>query len=198
LARFSFVAFAGLFLALPCAAQQPPVPAHVSATWEIKGIRLGASKDDVLAAVPGVVCKVEAFDAGLESCRDENAMLADKRALLRVKLLDGKVVLVELANLGRKQLEAATDALAAKFGPPTDIDESTYKPSFGDHVVRGPRHRWIDGDVQLVMNALEPRSDGGFPEGAVYLFDVDAHDKEWLGRYRAKGKGREAAEAIGL
>jgi hypothetical protein len=188
-----FAAFLAALLAIPCAASDPPP----SAQWEIKGIRLGASREQVLAAAPALACQAEPFDPGLESCRDAHAVLADKPALLRVKLLDGRVVLVELARLSRKQAAAAADALAAKYGPANFISEATFRHAFGDHVEKAPKHRWVDGDVQLVVNPLEVDA-SGMPSGAVYLFDVQQHDAQWLDRYRAKGKGKEAAEAIGL
>ena len=174
---------------------QDPTP---SARWELNGIALGATQAQVEALAPGLACTTEGFDAGLATCRDANATLADKPALLRVRLLDDRVVLVELARLRPKQVRAAHEALAQKFGPPSRTAEVTHRPAFGDHVVRDVKHVWEDGSVQLIANPLAPRADGGFPDGAVVLLDVARHDGEWLGRLRTQGKGRAAADAIGL
>lgn len=191
--RLAALGFAAL-VALPCAARadQP-----VSASWEIKGIHLGDSGKTLLGLVPTLACKAEAFDAGLETCRDAGATLADKPATLRVTLLDDKVVLVELADLRRKQTDAAADALAQKYGPANFVSEASFRHALGDHVEKAPKYRWVDGDVQLVVDPLEVGGNG-LPHGTVYLLDVERHDQQWLGRYRLGGKGKDAADAIGL
>lgn len=188
-----------LCAAFPCVslAQAPPEAAP-SARWEIKGIRLGASRAEIEALVPSLACKPADFDDGLSTCIDPNATLAEKTALLRVRLLDGKVVLVELAHLRPKQTRVAAEALVQKFGLANRISDATYRPAFGDHVVRDKKHIWEDAGIQLVVDPLEPKPDGTYPEGTVFLVDVAKYDGEWMGRFRTKGKGRNAADAIGL
>jgi hypothetical protein len=185
-------------VACNASAQDAHVPPRISSNWELKGLHLGTSTQDVQTAIPAATCKTETFDAGLSTCRDSNNTLAGKSAMVTVRLLDGKAVLIEIANINQAQAKTAAAALAQKYGPASEVRADSYTPPLGDHVVRDQKHLWFDGDIQIVVAPFQWSSKGRWPYAAVTLMDVAKHDREWIVRLKAKGGNSEPAAAIDL
>lgn len=175
----------------PAAAQDSST--RDSSAWELKGLHLGATMDDVKAAFPGAKCEVEAFDAGLATCMDWKNSLAGSKALLNVKFLDGRAVFISVANIDLKQADAAAVALTAKFGPATVIEanEGHETERFRQRGIytTADRYTWTQGAHVLEVVPFDwTNKRTGITHAAVVLRDEVKHDREWIVRYNNKGR----------
>lgn len=164
-----------------------------STAWELKGLRLGSTMDEVKAAFPEAKCSVVTFDTSLSTCKDWNNSLAGGKAMVNVKLLDGVAVFISIENIDLKQADAAAVALTAKFGPATTVE-----PNEGHETERfrqrgiyttADSYTWSQGDLFLeVIPFAWTSARTGKNHAAVVLRDEAKHDREWIVRYNNKGR----------
>lgn len=158
-----------------------------SSSWDLKGIRLGMSKADALAAVPQFTCHASA--PGVESCRAKGVTFAGGSAEMGLNLLDDKVINVEAVNLGFDQLIAANDALTAKYGYP-DVDNEIRMP----HDFKYYNNlAWKDGTAHLFT--FPDRSDRSKTPVSVTLRETSLVG-DWIARDKAGSVSQSVASDI--
>lgn len=164
-----------------------------AANWELKGLRLGASIDQVKAALPSAECDTKPFDAGLTTCMDYNNTLADQKAVVMVKLLEGRVVYIDIGNINLEQARAAATALAVKYGPAGKVLKVEGQTSAANRDrniwTDADRYTWTNGDILLQVNPFAwTDKKRRVTYAAVVLLDTAKHDRKWLIRYKSQGK----------
>ncbi|GGD58628.1 hypothetical protein [Pseudoxanthomonas indica] len=108
-----------LLLVMICTTASGGASAQVSASpsdWELKGLKLDMTIEEVKARFPASECKTRA--PGIEMCIDKTATFAGGSAHLVTKFLDGQLVSITLNRISIEQTESAGQGLIAKFGAP--------------------------------------------------------------------------------
>lgn len=164
-----------------------------TANWELKGLRLGNSIEEIKAALPAVKCDTESFDASLTTCTDWNNTLAGKKALVTVKLLEGHAVYICLDNLDLNQAAAAAAALTVKFGPADKVvmveGQTTAANRDRNVWTDAERYTWSNGEVLLQVDPFSwTDNKRRVTYAAVILEDTTKHRHQWLIRYKSHGK----------
>ena len=188
--RFAWVIALG-FLFAPAAGMAQ----SRSETWELMGIRLGMTEQDVRKLMPEAEC--EQFKDGQTAlCWNENRTLAGKAATLSVKFLDGRVIRVSVRDIRIAEAKAAIDVLAGRYGSPDGAGSVRADLGGGDNhggrlLYKTPY--WKDGNVEIFLNVSDwysKKRDTTY--SAVILQDTPAYSGLWLKKY----KGESAANEI--
>lgn len=157
--------------------------------FELKGVRLGMSIEDVKAAMPNIICDWSSRDRNTLDCHDDTITFADKPAVLSVAALDGEVVYVALRGLYIDDLPAAVKALQAKYG------EETLRTQQHTAYLRGKDRRngpfdvwaWKRGSVELRTLPVDllnsPRTANW---SSIQLIDHIKYDKIYVPRWNGK------------
>lgn len=164
-----------------------------SENWDLKGLRLGATVDDVKALFPSAECKTESLDTGLVTCMDWKNSLAGGSAVVMVKLLDGDVVYINVGNINLEQASGAAAALTEKYGPATKVTRHKGQTSESDRENRifklANHYAWLNSPIALqVVPFMWTDRKRGVTYAAVVLKDETRHDNIWLTRYNGQGK----------
>ncbi len=170
-----------------------PTNASDSSEWELKGLHLGVTLEEVKTALPNAKCVVEHFDQALASCDDWNNTLAEKKAIVTVKFLDGRAVFISIANIDISQSKLAAAALTQKFGSPkkiTTLEGHTSVRHRERSIYTDAEHYlWKDGNTVLTVNPFEwTNKKSGTTYAAVTLMDEEKHDRQWVVRFNNQGK----------
>ena len=141
-----------------------------SASWELKGVRLGQDLAEVRARLPDLQC-VEP-GTGAWRCTDEHETIVGKPARMVVHALDGKVVSVRVNDMTRQQSMEVLNGLIAKYG---DADKYKQYKGGADEMFGG----WQDGEMYLVVNprAHMPTRNLDHARGEVSLMDGEGFGK---------------------
>ncbi|WP_156968986.1 hypothetical protein [Arenimonas metalli] len=178
----------GFVLSVAANASEP------SADWDLKGLRLGASVDEVKELFPAAACEAEPHDAGLVYCLDRRSSLGGTPAFLAVKLLDGQTVNIALENISYDQMRAAVPTLIEKFGEPE------YSESIADNVLerRGEktvvreRHVWTgDNDAVVIAKPFDWSNERRRVTYSSIILMSEAKQKEWAVRFNAKERATD-------
>ncbi len=157
--------------------------------FELKGVRLGMSIEDVKSAMPNMICDWSSRDRGTLDCHDDTITFANKPAVLSVAALDGEVVYVAIQKLDIDDLPAAVDALQAKYG------EETLRAPQHTAYLRGKDRRsgpftvwaWKRGSVELRTLPVDlinsPRRANW---SSIQLIDHIKYDKIYVPRWNGK------------
>lgn len=174
----------------PTAAASPPASTGQAVNWELKGIHLGATAEEVKALLPNAICTSKSDDAGIVLCIDSKNSMGGEIATVTVKLLDDHVVKVAIENLTYEQAHSACAPLTQKFGAATFVDRVMVKLQRGRYVETEKKERctWRDGEMSLFLDPDDWTSEKKqFTYSAIILMDEARHNREWVIRYNAKG-----------
>jgi len=169
---------AALIASAAASAQQAP---GKSASWELKGLKLGMTTEEVTAKFPGATCKNLA--QGIDLCVDETATFAGGPAHVVTKFLDGHLINVTINHISRDQAASAAQGLIAKFGQTSRTDVKWKYVEADDKMENVTTYIWNDGDALMFTNPLDEYvAKTKTQYSAVHLRDRGAHDGIWLAR----------------
>ena len=142
----------------------------VSADFDIKGVRIGMTKEELGAAHPGLDCGVICYHADTLSSR--HAKTLETLAGVHVKTWwfkfapDGKLT-SSSAILRSSSGPVVTSAFIEKFGKPTAVETAEFKTAAG---YRGPKQTtsWADGDTVVTVS---------YPYGKITEMKVEIYSK---------------------
>jgi hypothetical protein len=176
--------------AIPALAQDQS--ASPALKWELKGLSLGSNQDQVLAAFPNAECEAQSFDPALTTCMDWNNTVAGRKSVVMIKLLEGKVVYIDLGNIDLDQAKDAAAALVAKFGPATSVVQVEGQTSAANRrrgiYTFADTYSWVDGDVHLEVIPFSWTNKQDVTYASVVLRDDRLHDRQWIVRYNNQGR----------
>lgn len=167
-----------------------PIEASTLPTFELKGIALGMTQDQVKAALPNADCDILG-DGTISDCFDANGSFGGRPAQILVRLLEGKVVLVSATRMTQTDAFDAADALKVKFGAPDEIR------SYRVTLVRPDQEKWvvyrcpvwsINGGAQMLTVDPAGYTDEKrrFTYASVKLVDLHLHDNVWMAKKKNK------------
>lgn len=156
-----------------------------SADFEIKGVRIGMTKEELVAAHPGIDCGVLCFHSSMPS--SSHAKTLETLAGARVNSWwfkfapDGKLK-SSYAILGSSSGPVVTSAFIEKFGKPTAAETGEFKTAAG---YSGPKQEtsWVEGDT--VISVTHPY--GKITEMKVEIYSKTQRDAD-VEAFRAKSK----------
>lgn len=151
--------------------------------WELKGVQLGGSVADAKAKFPSLECLSPT--SGIEFCSTRQFEFAGGNGRLMLKYLDGRLVMVKIAELSRGQATSAGLGLEQKFGAPSSDRMVRRSVGDGSRMESARWAMWRAPNIMLFVAPFEER-DGGDRTAAVTLFDVQGHDYQWLPRSQGK------------
>lgn len=183
LARFAITAVALLLPALMAHAYDV---SSVSSTWELKGLKLGMTQADVLAAFPASECQT--FQPGVVMCIDKTAALAGGPANVVTKFLDDKLIAISVNEVSPEQASAAANALTEKYGPNTRAVKSKHHNAKGQGYFDSEQLIWEDKAAGVEMY-VEPydyyNNKVRHHRSSVDLLMGNVHDNVWLPRAKS-------------
>jgi hypothetical protein len=142
-------------------AAQPAQPAHPVTSadgaqpYEVKGVKMGAPLAEWRSG-PGAECKVVASDdPTVSSFTCPGQTYAGVPVGELVTFYDGRLVTFNLLA-SHDNFRTLRDALDAKFGPPTDIEQKIFADHAG-HIENGERHFWTN--LVSIIDLLEYTAD---------------------------------------
>lgn len=155
-----------------------------SAEFDIKGVKIGMTRDELVAAHPGLNCDALCFYSDTPSRR---AKTLETLAGARVNSWwfkfapDGKLK-SSYVILGASSGPVVTSAFIEKFGKPTTAETSEFKTAGG---YSGPKQEtsWVDGDT--VISVAHPYSK--ITEMKVEIYSKTQRDAD-VEAFRAKSK----------
>jgi len=123
-----------------------------SAEFDIKGVKIGMTREELIAAHPGLNCDVACFHAETPSRRVKTL---ETLAGARVSAWwfkfspDGKLKSSNV-TLGASSGPVVTSAFIEKFGKPTTAETSEFRTAGG---YSGPKQEttWVDGDTVIMV-----------------------------------------------
>lgn len=156
--------------------------------WDLKGQKIGMSKEESLALAPAAMCKE--YAPGVDMCIDKKATFAGAPAHLVLKFLDGKLIGVYANQFDWSFADEAGAGLTQKFGPAKTQSSRTVHVADRRGNITSTYRVWKEGTVALVVEPFDDIRDGNH-FAAVKLSDTAVHDQIWIPR--AQGKKVAAA-----
>lgn len=171
----------------------PAVAQEAPPQWELKGLHLDMTIDEVKTAFPASECKN--YAPGIDMCIDETATFAGGSAHLVTKFVDGQLINVTVNRISIDQTESAAQGLIAKFGQPQqNFTRRVYvKSTKSNRVVSSLT--WEANEASIDVDPMDlylPKANQNF--GTVVLMYRDRHNNVWVPR--AKGQSNPVATDI--
>lgn len=176
----------------PAAAQEAASEAGPPSrpAFELKGIALGMTQEQVKAALPNADCATLG-DGTISDCFDTNSSFSGRPAQILVRLLEGKVVMVSATRMTQTDAFDAADMLKVKFGAPDEIRNIRVA------LVRPDQEKWAvyrcpawstnrGAQLLTVDPAAFTDQKRRFTYASVVLLDVHLHDDVWMAKKKNK------------
>ncbi len=180
-----------LAFSVACLASSVAIAGDAAAVWELKGQKLGMTKEASLALAPNATCKE--YAPGVDMCIDSTATFAGSPAHLVLKFLDGKLISVTANQLDWQKAEEAGAGLVQKFGPADRQAARSTHVMDRRGTISSTYRLWQDGDIALAVEPFEDVKEGNY-FASVDLSDTAVHDQVWLPR----AKGQKVAASSDL
>lgn len=168
----------------------PPPNAGAKAPLELKGIRLGMTYDELVAAYPngeqspmrpranGMSCL-----SGNTFCTVDVGTVAGVTSVLQVSLREGKVADAYMGRITPGEFDGVVAALQEKFGPPATTTQGSVQNRMGGKF-DNPAYMWDFPDGKLIATKFMP----GAP--TLDISQVEMASTAWLVEKDAKQKAR--------